>query len=56
MLSGCLYTDVDNIWTNPILKLVAVVTNYKNNTVPSQDIDLPIITYTNNSHLISLND
>lgn len=56
MLSSCFYTDVDDTWTNPSLKLVTAITNYKNNAVLGQDIDLPIITYTNNGCPTSLNN
>lgn len=34
-LNGCLYTDIDDTWTNPTLKLVFADTNYKNNAILS---------------------
>lgn len=37
------------------LKLVSSIINYKNNTIFSQNINLPIFTYINKSHPISLN-
>lgn len=54
--NDCLYTDVDDTRTNPTLKLVVIVTNYKNNIVLGQDINLLIIIYINNGCLIPLND
>lgn len=56
MLSSYFYMNIDDIWINPALKLVAVIINYKNNAVPDQNINLFIITYTNNDCLTSLND
>lgn len=56
MISSCFYINVNNIWTNLILKLITAVTNYKNNIVFDQDIDLLIIIYINNNCLTPLND
>lgn len=55
-MSDCFYIDADDTWTNLTLKLLVDVTNYKNNAVPDQDIDLSIIIYTNNNCPTSLNN
>lgn len=56
ILSGCLYTDGNDTWTHPTMKLVSAVTNYKNKVILNKHIDLPVLTYTNNGHFIPLND
>lgn len=56
MLSNYLYIDADDTRINLTLKLVAAITNNKNNAIPSQDIDLFIITYINNGRSILLNN
>lgn len=55
-LSRCFYTDANDTWTHPTLKLVLAVTNYKNKVVLNEYIDLPIFIYTNNSYSTPLND
>lgn len=55
-LSGCLYIDANDTRTHPTIKLVSAITNYKNKAALNEHINLPVLTYINNGHFISLND
>lgn len=50
ILSDYFYININNTQTYLILKLISVITNYKNNAVFSQDIKLLILTYINKNN------
>ncbi len=56
LLSGCLYTDIDDARDHFIMKLVSTVANYKQGAASTENLDLPILTYKNKGRLIPLND
>lgn len=56
LLSGCLYIDINDIQEYLTLKLVFLVTNYKQVVASSEHLDLPILTYKNNECFIPLNN
>ena len=43
LLSGCLYTDMDDIQNHPTIKLVLAITNHKNKS-NRDDANSPILT------------
>lgn len=55
LLSGCLYTDVDDTWEHPTMKLVSAITNHKNKS-NNNFADFPILRYKNGGRVIFLND
>lgn len=55
LLNGCLYTNTDNTWEYPTIKLVLAIYNYKRKN-NNQDVNTPILTYKNPDCVIFLND
>lgn len=56
-LSNCLYTNVDDTWKYLTLKLVLVLTNYKNSkTLIDPMLKAPVFIYQTKSYIILLND
>lgn len=55
LLSGCLYTDVDDTWKYTIMKLVSAITNHKRKS-NNKDAYTTILTYKNSGRVIPLND
>lgn len=56
LLSSCLYTNANDIWEYPILKLVFVITNYKQYIASNKDSNLLILIYKNNGCYIFFNN
>ncbi len=55
LLSGCLYTDVDETQEHPTMKLVSAITNYKKKS-NNEDANISILTYKNSGRVVLLND
>lgn len=55
LLSGCLYTDVNDTQEHPTMKLVSAITNYKSRSNNDNTNSL-ILTYQNNGYVTPLND
>lgn len=55
-LSSYFYINTNDTWTYPMIKLVLAITNYKNKAALNKHINLPVLTYTNNSHFTPLNN
>ena len=55
-LGDCFYTDANDTWMYPTMKLVSAITNYQNEAAFNEHLDLPVLTYINNGHSTLLND
>lgn len=55
LLSGCLYTNINNTQEYPIIKLVLATINYKRKS-NNNKTNFLIFTYSNNKRVTLLND
>lgn len=55
ILSKFLYTNVNNTWKHPIMKLVSAISNHKRKS-NNQEANISIFTYKNAGYIVSLND
>ncbi len=55
LLSGCLYTDVDDTQEHPPMKLVSAITNHKKKS-NNENANIPILSYKNSDRVVRLNN